>query len=66
MTFMRTSQRLAMGVLRLCCWRVQGLDARGQADLIRSVYTQCETALIEGAAVSADRQSIRLRRPPLK
>jgi len=33
--------------------RVEGLDATGQADLIRSVYAQCETALSEGAAVSA-------------
>jgi predicted nuclease of predicted toxin-antitoxin system len=29
--------------------RVQGLDALGQADLIRSVYAQCEDALREGA-----------------
>ena len=33
--------------------RVQGLDAHGQADLIRSVLIQCEKALSEGAAVSA-------------
>jgi predicted nuclease of predicted toxin-antitoxin system len=38
--------------------RVQGLDALGQADLIRSVYAQCEDALREGAAVSADGESI--------
>lgn len=37
--------------------RVQGLDAIGQAELIPSV---------EGAAVSADRDSIRVRRLPLK
>ena len=46
--------------------RVQGLDARGQADLIRAVYVQCEDALSEGAAVSADRESIRIRRLPLR
>jgi predicted nuclease of predicted toxin-antitoxin system len=46
--------------------RVQGLDAQGQADLIRSVCLQCEEALSEGAAVSANRESIRVRRLPLK
>jgi predicted nuclease of predicted toxin-antitoxin system len=46
--------------------RVQGLDAQGQADLIRSVYDQCEGALFEGAAVSANGESIRVRRLPLK
>ncbi|MCX6631236.1 MAG: DUF5615 family PIN-like protein [Candidatus Solibacter sp.] len=46
--------------------RVQGLDAKGQADLIRSVYLQCETALSEGAAISADGESVRVRRLPLK
>ena len=46
--------------------RVQGLDARSQADLIRSVSLRCEAALSEGAAVSADSESIRVRRLPLK
>jgi predicted nuclease of predicted toxin-antitoxin system len=46
--------------------RVQGLNAIGQADLIRSVYLQCEAALSEGAAISADGASIRIRRLPLK
>ena len=46
--------------------RVQGLDAQAQADLIESVWTQCADALSEGAAVSADRSSIRVRRLPLK
>jgi predicted nuclease of predicted toxin-antitoxin system len=46
--------------------RVQGLDAQGQADLIRSVCVQCEGALSEGAAISADRESIRVRRLPLR
>src|SRR6202051_2576949 len=44
--------------------RVQGLDAQGQADLIRSIYNQCENELSEGAVVSADRESIRIRRLP--
>jgi len=46
--------------------RVEGLDAQGQADLIRSVCLQCETALSDGAAVSADCESIRIRRLPLR
>jgi predicted nuclease of predicted toxin-antitoxin system len=46
--------------------RVQGLDANGQADLIAAVCRQCESALAEGAAVSADEESIRIRRLPLK
>lgn len=46
--------------------RAQGLDARGQASLIRSVYVQCETALSEGAAVSADGETVRVRRLPLR
>ena len=46
--------------------RIEGLDARGQANLIRAVCIQCETALSEGAAVSADGQSIRVRRLPLR
>jgi predicted nuclease of predicted toxin-antitoxin system len=46
--------------------RVQGLDATGQADLIRSIYLQCEAALSEGAAISADRERVRIRRLPLK
>jgi len=46
--------------------RVQGLDAQGQADLIRLVYARCEAALSEGAAVSADSERIRIRRLPLR
>ena len=46
--------------------RVQGLAAQGQADLIRSVWVQCADALSKGAAVSADKASIRVRRLPLK
>ena len=46
--------------------RVQGLDAQGQADLIRSVCLQCDDALSQGAAISADRDNIRVRRLPLR
>ena len=46
--------------------RVRGLDAQGQADLIRSACLQCETALSDGAAASADRESTRIRRLPLR
>jgi predicted nuclease of predicted toxin-antitoxin system len=46
--------------------RAEGMAAAGQADLIRAVCLQCEAALLEGAAVSADRERIRIRRLPLK
>lgn len=46
--------------------RIQGLDARGQANLIRAVYLQCETAIAEGAAISADGATVRIRRLPLR
>ena len=46
--------------------RIQGLNSQAQADLIQTVYTQCEEALLEGAAVSADRLNIRVRRLPLR
>jgi predicted nuclease of predicted toxin-antitoxin system len=46
--------------------RVQGLDAVSQADLIQLVCLQCADALSAGAAVSADRTNIRVRRLPLK
>jgi predicted nuclease of predicted toxin-antitoxin system len=45
---------------------VQGLDSTGQAALIRSVFLQCEAALSEGAAISADGESVRVRRLPLR
>lgn len=47
-------------------FRVQRLDAEAQADLIRAIYLQCEAALSEGPGISADRESIRIRRLPLK
>ena len=45
--------------------RVQGLDAVGQAALIRSIWEQCADAIAEGAAVSADESTVRVRRLPL-
>jgi predicted nuclease of predicted toxin-antitoxin system len=46
--------------------RVQGLDAVGQADLIRSICLRCESALAAGAAISADVDHIRIRPLPLR
>ena len=46
--------------------RIKGLDARRQADLIRLVYLACEEALLSGAAVSAELETIRVRRLPLR
>jgi predicted nuclease of predicted toxin-antitoxin system len=46
--------------------RVQGLDAEGRAELIRLVCVQCADALAGGAAISADRTKIRVRRLPLR
>lgn len=46
--------------------RVQGLDRNGQAALIRTVCEMCADALTTGAAVSADQDTIRIRRLPLK
>jgi predicted nuclease of predicted toxin-antitoxin system len=46
--------------------RVQGINVMGKAELIRSVYLQCEAALSEGAAISADGASVRVRRLPLR
>ena len=46
--------------------RVQGMAAEGQAQLIRSIYQACEAAIADGAAVSADESSIRIRRLPLR
>lgn len=46
--------------------RIQRLDAHGQAALIRAIWEACEHVLAEGAAVSADISSVRVRRLPLK
>jgi predicted nuclease of predicted toxin-antitoxin system len=46
--------------------RIEGLAAGGQADLIDSICATCEAVLREGAAVSADGRSLRIRRLPLR
>ncbi len=46
--------------------RVESLGAQGQADLIASICLQCEAALDQGAAISADGSNVRVRRLPLK
>lgn len=46
--------------------RVEGLKAQEQADAIAAICLHCEAALTEGAAVSADGSSVRIRRLPLK
>jgi len=46
--------------------RLEGLDASRQAALIRRVWETCGEAIDEGAAVSVDAFSIRVRRLPLR
>ncbi|MBL8238677.1 MAG: DUF5615 family PIN-like protein [Bryobacterales bacterium] len=46
--------------------RIEGLAAAQQADLIGSICRTCDTLLAEGAAVSADGRSLRVRRLPLR
>lgn len=46
--------------------RIEKLSAEEQAALIASICFQCERALAEGAAISADAKSVRIRRLPLK
>ena len=46
--------------------RVEGLGAEEQARFIASVCDKCGSALAEGAAISADRKGVRIRRLPLK
>jgi predicted nuclease of predicted toxin-antitoxin system len=46
--------------------RIEGLGASAQADLIASICPICDAALNEGAAVSADGSSVRIRRLPLR
>jgi predicted nuclease of predicted toxin-antitoxin system len=46
--------------------RLQGLDAERQVELIKAVWDVCGDAIAEGAAVSTDGVSIRLRKLPLK
>ncbi len=46
--------------------RIEGLAAAKQADLINSICMTCDAALGEGAAVSTDGRSVRVRRLPLR
>lgn len=46
--------------------RIEGLAGSDQADLIESVCRNCGNALMEGAAVSADGKTVRIRRLPLR
>ena len=46
--------------------RIEGLSAEAQADLIESICRQCRIALTEGAAISADGITVRIRRLPLR
>jgi predicted nuclease of predicted toxin-antitoxin system len=46
--------------------RVESLGAEAQAELIEAICRQWYEALLEGAAISADGRSVRVRRLPLK
>ena len=62
-THLATASRTGPSVILL---RSQGLDALGQADLIQIVQSRCEEAIRDGAAISANRETIRIRRLPLR
>lgn len=46
--------------------RIAGRKAVHQAELIKKVWLQCGEAIESGAAVSADGETVRLRKLPLK
>lgn len=46
--------------------RIEGCQAEGQAALIESICRQFQVALSEGAAISSDGQTVRVRRLPLR
>jgi len=46
--------------------RIQGVGGEAQAALIEAIWNQCEEAINQGAAISADMTSIRVRRLPLR
>jgi len=46
--------------------RLEGLDSRGQAALIRRVWENCGSEIGDGAAVTADGRRVRVRRLPLR
>jgi predicted nuclease of predicted toxin-antitoxin system len=46
--------------------RIEGIGAAAQSELIAAVCLTCKAALNDGAAVSADGNSVRIRRLPLR
>ncbi|MEO8596315.1 MAG: DUF5615 family PIN-like protein [Candidatus Solibacter sp.] len=46
--------------------RIEGLKAHAQADLIEAICRQCQNTLSEGAVISADGVTLRVRRLPLR
>ena len=46
--------------------RLEGLNSRQQADLIRRVCTECADTIAKGAAVSVGEATIRVRKLPLR
>ena len=46
--------------------RVEGLDATHQAELIEHIWDVCGDAIAEGAAVSCNGKSIRVKKLPLR
>lgn len=45
--------------------RAEGLESAGQAEPIKQVYAFCGEAIESGAAVSADKSAVQVRRLPL-
>lgn len=45
--------------------RIERLRAQAVADLLRTVLTQCEEDLVQGAAITVEPNRIRIRRLPL-
>ncbi|MDQ2773366.1 MAG: DUF5615 family PIN-like protein [Acidobacteriota bacterium] len=46
--------------------RAEGLNAVAQAGLIQNICIQCQSSLRQGAAVSADGKTVRIRLLPLR
>ena len=46
--------------------RLEKKDAPRQAALIRPVWAACEAAIVSGAAISADGETVRVRQLPLR
>ena len=56
------SGAISPSVIRI---RIEGLKGEATADLIRTVLTQCEQDLEQGAVVTVERRRIRIRKLPL-